>query len=166
MTEFYTQQYFHVEFPIKSLIKCLRKWNFHVPIHYHHLNNPLKSSSVSSLYQWSFFFLKVPLWYFVQGWGRDGFGGGGFLFIFNAAFLQVRIGLYPISFHLICFFNYLKGRKIFFQNVISKPYLIEFILMSNPYADSKFVLSILKFFRHSQFFMYTQYYFGILISQI
>ena len=37
-------------------------------------------------------------------------------------------------------------------------------LLRSPSADSKFVLSILKFFKHAQFFMYTQNHFGTLKS--
>ena len=37
-------------------------------------------------------------------------------------------------------------------------------LMPSPSASSKFVLSVLKFFKHAQFFMYTQNHFGILKS--
>ena len=40
------------------------------------------------------------------------------------------------------------------------------LLMPSPSADSKFVLSILKFFKHAQFFMNTQNHFGILKSEI
>ena len=35
-------------------------------------------------------------------------------------------------------------------------------LLPSPSASSKFASSILKFFKHAQFFMYTQNYFGIL----
>ena len=38
------------------------------------------------------------------------------------------------------------------------------LLMPSPSADSRFALSILKFFKHAQFFMYTQNHFGILKS--
>ena len=38
--------------------------------------------------------------------------------------------------------------------------------MPSPSADSKFVLSILKFFKHAQFVKYTQNNFGILKSDI
>ena len=37
-------------------------------------------------------------------------------------------------------------------------------LLSSPSAFSKFGSSLLKFFRHAQFFMYTQNHFGILKS--
>ena len=37
-------------------------------------------------------------------------------------------------------------------------------LMPSPSAFSKFGLSILNFFKHAQFFMYTQNHFGILKS--
>ena len=37
-------------------------------------------------------------------------------------------------------------------------------LMPSPSASSKFGSSILKFFKHAQFFMYTQNHFGILKS--
>ena len=38
------------------------------------------------------------------------------------------------------------------------------VLMPSPSASSKFGSSILKFFKHAQFFMYTQNHFGILKS--
>ena len=38
--------------------------------------------------------------------------------------------------------------------------------MPSPSAFSKFGSSILKFFKHAQFFMYTQNHFGILKSWI
>ena len=38
------------------------------------------------------------------------------------------------------------------------------LLMPSPSASSKFGSSILKFFKHAQFFMYTQNHFGILKS--
>ena len=39
-------------------------------------------------------------------------------------------------------------------------------VMPSPSADSKFVLSILKFFKHAQFFNHTQNIFGMLKSGI
>ena len=39
-------------------------------------------------------------------------------------------------------------------------------LMRSPSAISKFVLSTLKFFKHTQFLKYTQNVFGILKSEI
>ena len=39
-------------------------------------------------------------------------------------------------------------------------------LMPSPFADSKFVLSIPKIFKHTQFFNHTQNVFGILKSGI
>ena len=38
------------------------------------------------------------------------------------------------------------------------------VLMPSPTTSSKFGLSILNFFKHAQFFMYTQNHFGILKS--
>ena len=37
-------------------------------------------------------------------------------------------------------------------------------VMPSPSADSKFVLSLLKLFKHAQFIVYTQNHFGILKS--
>ena len=51
----------------------------------------------------------------------------------------------------------------------TKPILMHFrfksrLFMPSPSASSKFGSSILKFFKHAHFFMYTQNHFGILKS--
>ena len=43
-------------------------------------------------------------------------------------------------------------------------FTVDLTLMPSPSAFSKFGSSILKFFKHAQFFMYTQNHFGILKS--
>ena len=71
-----------------------------------------------------------------------------------------------IFFH---YWNILKSAT--FQNLsdflgksISHVKQVRLEVMPSPSASSKFGLSILKFFKHAQFFMYTQNHFGILKS--
>ena len=52
----------------------------------------------------------------------------------------------------------------YFTNKFSIKNLLRLLPMPSPSAFSKFASSILKFFEHPQFFMYSQNHFGILKS--